>query len=617
VNVFDCETYKKENGFIFMYCISYSYKNITESIYYSGSEGDLFISFLNRLLDLKNSDNNIVFFIHNINFDGILIMDSVFKNNINFSWFIRDSNIYYIKLTYLNMNLIFKCSYKFIPMALKDINFYKIKKKIFPYDFVNSENLNYVGSCPEKKYFNKDIKDSEYEDFKKENSLFNLKKVVIDYCENDVKLTSLFLKNLLDVMGSKYAKIFNKSFSAPSLSYKIFFNYWNSYKIEKKILVEEDVFLRKSYFGGRCEVFGNPLESEFIHYFDFSGMYEQCMKTLFPVGKGSFKTKDLDYNRIGFHVIKFKSFLDYPVLPMHSGDDKLIFPNGVSEGCYWYEEIILFVQEGGVVLDVVSSYEYSDLNFVFNEFITEFSSIKKMGGLYKIFGKLMINSLYGSFAMSDKNYSSVVCYSESEFKKILESTDVIEVCKKNSCYIVKILINHKSYSIFNSNEKDLLYSTRNISYASIISSKARIKLYKAFKDVLASGARILYCDTDSIVAVYNEKKLNQRVGEVVWQNIWKDAVFINPKFYIYIDEKGEEVIKIKGISNNEYSFDFIKKKFYNNDSTIIYKDQLNFKKENYDIKQEYITKLVSLNSYDKRIFSLDKKKTTPIFLPTL
>jgi hypothetical protein len=125
----------------------------------------------------------------------------------------------------VHINIVFKCSYKFLPISLKNIFIDDLQKKIFPYKFVNKNNLNYIGSCPSIDYFNSDVDLALYNDFKEKNLIFNLKEVTISYCENDVKITINFLNKLLEVMGSKYSKIFDKSFSAPALSYKIFFKY--------------------------------------------------------------------------------------------------------------------------------------------------------------------------------------------------------------------------------------------------------------------------------------------------------------------------------------------------------------------------------------------------------
>lgn len=615
MNVFDCETFNDEKKNVVIYCISYSINDEIFSIYKETNDNNetMLIRFLDSIL-FKNNENRITFFIHNINFDGMIIMDSVFNLNLKFNWLIRDLNIYMIEIYYLETKITFKCSYKFMPIALKNIKIGNTEKTIFPYDFVSIKTLYYIGNYPEKKYFNPSISDIEYNYYKKKKKIFDLKKEAIMYCENDVKITLHMLKSLREILlEKKYLKIFEKSLSAPSLSYKIFFKFWNNFKIKKKILKEEDLYIRNSYYGGRCEVFGNPNEWEIVHYFDFSGMYEQCMRQKFPIGNGVFKTTNLNYKRIGFHCIKFKSSMEIPVLPIHSEDKKLIFPNGVLVGCYWYEEIILFEQAGGEVIEIFSSYEFDKEESIFVDFVDDFSNVKKKGGLWKTFGKLMINSLYGGFAMSDKNYESIVSFSEIESDKILEKTDVLEYVKKNNCCIFKVLKNKKSSKIFNKKEKKWSenMSLRNVIYSSIIASKARIKLYKAIQKITESGWKIYYCDTDSIAAGYTEKKINIEYGEVKWSEIWNDAVFIAPKFYAYKKDR-EETIRLKGVTNQQYSFEKIKEAFYSNKNHLKFIRQLNFNKKNFKIEQKYIDKIIFLNKYNKRIFSKNKKTTTPI-----
>ena len=608
INVFDCETYEKNNN-VYIYCICYSIKNETYSIYKNNSE-NIVISFLDDVIS-KSNDNKTIFYIHNINFDGMLIMDSVFKNSLKFEWFVVDTNIYFIKISYLNNFIEFRCSYKFIPISLKNLNFLSNYKTIFPYKFVREDNLNYIGVVPDISFFNEDVTKEQYYNFLKDDELFDLKNKTIEYCVNDVKLTLELLNKVLKVMDLKYISLFKKSYSLPSLSYKVFFKYWNSFKIKEKILKEEDIYIRNSYYGGRCEVFGNCSNKDFTHYFDFSGMYEQCMRQKFPVGEGFFKNSDLNYEKIGFHCIKFESNMEYPILPHHSENGKLLFANGIFVGCYWYEEIILFIKRGGKILKIYSSYEFKEENYVFRDFIEEFSQIKKKGGVYKIFGKLIINSLYGSMAMNEKSYESLIYFTDKEAEKINEGSDVLEYYKKNNCHLFKVIKNKKSNLILNKKEIrwSNLYSNRNVIYASCISSKARIKLYQGFEDVLNSGGKLLYCDTDSIAASYNEIKINKQYGEVKWSELWKESVFIAPKLYGYKNENNEEIIKIKGISNNKYKLKEIKKAFFNNKKKLIYKNELNFSKKKFNLKQSYIEKVILINSYDKRIFTKDKLGT--------
>jgi hypothetical protein len=100
--------------------------------------------------------------------------------------------------------------------------------------------------------------------------------------------------------------------------------------IEKNIKKEFDDILRKSYFGGRTEVFGNPYKNEKILHFDFPGMYASVMCENIPNGKIFLSKKIDNTNEPGFYLIKFKQNMLYPILPIK--EDKLYFKNGTYEG---------------------------------------------------------------------------------------------------------------------------------------------------------------------------------------------------------------------------------------------------------------------------------------------
>jgi putative IMPACT (imprinted ancient) family translation regulator len=86
--------------------------------------------------------------------------------------------------------------------------------------------LNYIGPIPSIENFNYDVSEENYFEYIKEKkNVFDLKKETIEYCENDVKITYNLIKKIIEIMNKKYINIFKKSYSAPSLSYKIFFKY--------------------------------------------------------------------------------------------------------------------------------------------------------------------------------------------------------------------------------------------------------------------------------------------------------------------------------------------------------------------------------------------------------
>jgi hypothetical protein len=92
---------------------------------------------------------------------------------------------------------------------------------------------------------------------------------------------------------------------------------------------------------------------------------------------------------------------------------------------------------------------------------------------------------------------------------------------------------------------------------------------------------------------------------------YEDAVFIAPKTYALRNDF--DLIKIKGVNTKKISFDDLKKKFYNEEN-ILFDEQLNFRKSDFNIKQFYSFKNIMLNAYDKRTFTKDKKNTTPLQL---
>jgi DNA polymerase elongation subunit (family B) len=51
-------------------------------------------------------------------------------------------------------------------------------------------------------------------------------------------------------------------------------------------------------------------------------------------------------------------------------------------------------------------------------------------------------------------------------------------------------------------------------HAAIITSKARIKLYKTFQDISKNNGRLLYCDTDSVFVAYKKNVIGETHGNI-------------------------------------------------------------------------------------------------------
>lgn len=594
------------------YCICIKINKKIFNFWYSEN---LIINFLEFLVN-NIKDEKINIYTHNINFDGLVILDNIREKNIFFDFFIRDHNLYWIKIYYCNFKVLIRCSYKIIPISVKSLGvMLKFQKQIFPYKFIKLETLEYFGNIPNESFFNSK---EDYELFKKENEFLDVKNKTIEYCNRDVEIVYTVLNEIIKIIKSfskNTQNIINNSFSFSSISYKIFIMLYDSWKIdETKNDINKHNYIINSYCGGRCEVFGNPTKDFLVHYFDYTGMYSQCMTEEFPIGDCFFEInknfKEIKIFEIGFHTIKFKCNDYLPFLPYKF--NKLLFPNGEMVGVYWYEEIINAVKQNKCeILEHYSSLMYKKKDYIFKNYVEFFSKIRKKGVYYNIFGKNIVNGLYGSFALNEKEESYLIAYSKDELNTYIKSVNVKSWKMIGSFFLISVVIDDKSKKIIDKKNKwNLTHKKRNVAYAAIISSKARIKLNNSLQRVLEDNGELYYTDTDSIFAGYKVNKLNSKLGDIVWSEIYQDAVFISSKFYFLYDKK----LRLKGIGYNDFSFYEIKKMFYHNKEKIVFKNQKHFDKKDFKIYQKDIDKIIFLNEQDKRTFTPNKKKTEPIYI---
>jgi DNA polymerase elongation subunit (family B) len=93
--------------------------------------------------------------------------------------------------------------------------------------------------------------------------------------------------------------------------------------------------------------------------------------------------------------------------------------------------------------------------------------------------------------------------------------NIIDIEEINNLYLITLKIDKNSKKIL---EEKNVYARKeknlNIAVASSISSKARVKLYKAFDEVLKNKGKLLYCDTDSIFAEFKNDVTNTKMGEI-------------------------------------------------------------------------------------------------------
>lgn len=577
INAYDIETYEK-NGIFVPYCVCVTFNEETFGFYNKKV-------ILRSLFKIFTKINNLVIlYVHNLDFDGFLILEEVSKcTKFKIDFLIHKMKIYYLKIIFSKKIIEFRCSKKILPAQLKNIaeDFNLSPKLEYPYSFINENTLFYKGELVWKNLNWKYI---------------DIHKYSIQYCSRDVEITYKFINHLRNIIWQDQKIDLIESLSISSLSLKLFTKNFNYRKVPLKTKKTLDLLLREAYFGGRCEVFGNTNGK--IYHYDFPGMYGICMKEKFPLGHPTwYPTEKIDMNNLmpGYYTIAWKSSgLRIPILPVKNEFGKLIFPNGIYSGTYWFEEINIFVKYGGKILSIDRALVYNDYNYVFDKFVNYFDTFRKRGGVYKTLGKLIINSLYGKLGSGIKNVEYLIAYNQDELNKVKKQNEVIDIIELNKIYIVEI-------------KKKCKIQGLNVGLAAAITSKARIRLFEAMNALESTGGRMLYCDTDSVFVEY---KNTADATIFKWDrpdSIYEGGVFALPKTYA-LKNKNQDIVKIKGIPKSSINFKNFKDHFLNKE-LLIFSELFQTKKSEFKIRAGSLEKKINLTNYDKRIFDEERINT--------
>lgn len=303
--------------------------------------------------------------------------------------------------------------------------------------------------------------------------------------------------------------------------------------MELKIQKKFSVYGSLGYYGGRCEVFGNPEGGERIFYYDYPGMYGLCMLQDLPSGDYYFDTPK-SIQRPGFYKIKFKDCRYLPILPIRLENNKTYYANGIGVGVYWFEEIQLLQDLGGEVLEIYSALLTNNYKKCLGEFTQMLNNYRVLGGFEAMCAKTLTNTFYGRLGFKPNHTRGELCYKDTG------------ACEQDYANLgAKYLINKKFYTS----------NSGNVLVAAAIASKARIMLYKTMQNLINSGCRLLYCDTDCIVWAAKTPMQNLDVagigvavfGENTRYRELADARFLNVKTFSFVDTHGSRQIKIRGL----------------------------------------------------------------------
>lgn len=175
-------------------------------------------------------------------------------------------------------------------------------------------------------------------------------------------------------------------------------------------------FIKQSYKGSNVSVY-KPY-GENLYAYDINSLYPFCMQKPMPVGtpKPYNTSKGLE-GLFGFAEaeVSCPSDLKIPVLPLKvsiNGSEKLIFPTGTFKGIFFSEEL-KYAQTLGYSIKLIRGLEFEKSYDLFHDYVSNFYYKKSTGnGAVKAISKLMLNSLYGRFAMNKEFESNFITSSE-------------------------------------------------------------------------------------------------------------------------------------------------------------------------------------------------------------
>lgn len=581
----DIETFIKNGDLIpFLICIYDGENKLVFGLWDYNSVEEMILDCLNSILIRKYHGYKV--YIHNMaKFDIIFILKYLLKI-ADCHPIIHNDKMLSLKAKFGKNNeyqIEFKDSYLILLASLSKLSkYFKIKspKTIFPFLFVNENNLDYKGIVPSFKMFDNKISREEYNNYKSNfKNNWVLKAESIKYCNIDCLALYQIIIKFNSLIFDLFGLNIHHYLTLPSLAFAIFrSNFMNKENIPQlsgKIASD----IKKGYTGGAVDMYipkskpGVKLKS-----LDINSLYPSQMESrLMPIGTPTYFEGDIlkiDANAFGFFYCKIVApdNIKHPILQtrvLTNNGMRTMAPIGTWEDMLFSQEMDNALKYG-YEIEVLWGYTFES-EIIFKDYVDFLYNLRSQydkSNPLNFIAKILMNSLYGRFGMDD-NFSNINIihndyFSEFEnkfFDSITKVTDIDEY---------KLIESKNS-------ENELNHNT-SITIAAAITAYSRIHMSQ-FKN--NHKINLYYTDTDSI---YTDSKLDSSfidskvLGKLKLEYICKRAIFLTPKVYCLETISGELIYKVKGLTKNiELSFqDF--EKLLIKDSLLIRKQEKWFRK---------------------------------------
>ncbi len=296
---------------------------------------------------------------------------------------------------------------------------------------------------------------------------------------------------------------------------------------------------RKSYFGGRNEIYDLNYVKD-VYYYDENSLYPSiCITKPFPVPKKYFIMNyvDLDFfykNVQGKYLYIIEAEVEenllYPVLPTRDENNSVKFLNGEKTGVWCSPQFERFLEfSENKMFKIIKIRVYTEQEYYFRSYMKEsFSNKKKYareGNEAKVMiEKIKMNSLTGKPAQRIKREQWVL-FTEEYFEELQH--------KGLGFDIIEFSPDYKLIKMELESFKDFMI----VEFTSFITSYAQTEMHKLFYDLKHEHIDFYYCDTDCIFT-NKPLELNERLSERIGENELQLKNELVPKGYEFIQEKG-------------------------------------------------------------------------------
>ena len=529
---------------------------------------ELFSSFMDQLLSSSFSTSKLlIVYAHNLTgFDGIFLM----KHLLSFGKvepLLFNGKLKSIKLIIPGgRTVIFKDSYLLLPLSLRKLCMafnVTTSKGHFPF---NLTNVFYTGVFPKLEHWT-GLTSNEYLNLKNEfkSKFWSFRDEAIKYCQLDCQSLHEVIVKFNELIFKEFKVNIHNSLTLPSLAmriYKVHFMPANSiYQIDSEI----EQAIRQSYSGGAVDVYiphnrKSVLSKQLtkLFYYDVNSLYPTVMANMpMPFGKpiafeGNIRLVENDAFGIFYCNITSPALLKHPLLQRKIKGRGTVAGLGTWTG--WISSLEMDnAVKFGYTFEILKGYQF-ETGDLFSGYVNKMYSLREeypKPHAMNLIAKLLLNSLYGKFGMKMERtivdiFNLNVDADKLALRKLLDTVaesiqDHVELGNNKYLFVRSALSDIMNDDTFHGSDV-------NIAIASTITAGARVYM-STFKN--NPDFNLYYSDTDSIVIdrQLDDKLIGTHLGQVKLEHVINKAVFLAPKVYGFIDTEGNEVIKIKGVTD--------------------------------------------------------------------